>query len=346
MRKPQRDRHAFLILSWFLGVFALVQVVGSVAFDYFVPRVRFAYLYRQYEKGAALEQPWSIVFLGSSRTGTCLMDAQASDLLHQRFGASTGEVVNLAVPLGDLLCSDSILKEVLAQGHQPRIVVVEVCPEFLNAHNAWLEHYLERQLCWHELPRFASELQENQLLGKMAEYRLLPLYAYHKGFWNAWSDEGEKLWKRLRHQPTAQDSASRRREWERILGTFEQITPKEKEEKIQSGLKLTRTGLRDYAVGGQGAQALQNIIARCREHHCELVLYLPPFPTVHCELYDAGIEQAYQQQLSQVASPSVTFFDGRHTLHDALFLDSHHANAEGGVRFTEQLMQHVLGRWR
>lgn len=348
MKRQQRNRRASLILLWFAGIFVLVQVLGSLAFDYLVPRVKFAHLHRHINKLAGLDQPWSVIFLGSSRTGTSITDAEASEILHAAQGPGAGEVVNLAVPLGDLLCSDAILEQVLAQGCHPRLVIVELCPEFLNAHNSWLEHYLERQLCWHELPRFASELYQAQLMEKTAEHRLLPWYSYRKGFWNAWADEGERLWHRIRQQQTATyDTTTRRKDWERMLGMGEQTSAAEKEKKTLSGLELIRNGLKDFRIGGQSTEALQRIIDRCRQHQCQLIFLAPPVSSRHRQLYTPSLEAAFLEHIALVTKEHGEFIDARRLLPDELFLDNHHADVEGGVRFTRELMQqYLLPRWQ
>src|SRR5436190_10492032 len=209
------ERRCRRTLAWLACTFVAAQIVAGLWFDYVQPRVRFSQLYRQLD--LLRDRPTSpdILCLGSSRFGTCLVDQEMTRLLRE--GGSDLNVLNLGVPLGDLVASENTLEQLLHRNVRPGLLLLEVSPEFLSADNTWLEYHLERHLRWDHAPRFWADLWRTGQGGKWLQERLLPWYVHRKGYWNAWGDLAALKMRDWKGRQEAMTISQNRQDWERTL---------------------------------------------------------------------------------------------------------------------------------
>lgn len=327
------------MILWLLGTFVIAQGVAGVWFDYVQPRVRFSHLYRQFD---LLEEqpPPDVLCLGSSRFGTCLSDAEMAEQL--RLGSRGPSVFNLGVPLGDVVASENTLEQVLRQGLRPKLVLLEISPEFVSARNAWLEYHVDRHLRWDHVPRFWRDVWGQGQGGKWLEERLLPWYVHRKGYWNAWGDWATLAWRAWRGGGTLQDA---RRDWERTLDLDNRSRIEIGQPRTEAVLKTLRSNLEPFRPGGATARSLNRILTRCRRMGIAVVLVAPPLRSDHRQLYTADVEAAFRRYLDQLGEYyHVQFWDGRTALADERFLDNQHADAQGAREFSRRLCSQPILR--
>src|SRR5205807_2481173 len=100
------------------------------------------------------ERGWSadVVAFGSSRFLCGLNEGVAISQLRQFSQDNSVFVYRAAVPAGDLTTSDYLLQHLLKMGARPRVAIIEISPEFLNASNDWFPEHLRRQVTWDNTP--------------------------------------------------------------------------------------------------------------------------------------------------------------------------------------------------
>lgn len=329
------------ILLWMAGCFVAAQVLAGLAFDHLWPQVRFPFLYRQLARLEVLPAPPSVVFLGSSRLGCCVLEEDLNGWLQASAGPNTA-ALNAGVPLGDFLTAEHTLDLLLQRGTVPRLVILEICPEALHRTNRWLKHHVERHLRWEDGLALWQELRDQEQLGAYLEGRLVPLLAHRKGFFNFLGRACSDL-VRLRR---------RREDWIRTLGFVARPTPEARAEKARAGLAHARELLADYAPGGCSCAALERILTRCRERSIQVLLLAVPVSSEHRRLYaepaGAGegggtIDDLFLRKVAALqARHGCAFLDCRTWIADGDFLDNHHAATAGAAAFTRRLYDEVL----
>jgi len=303
--------------------------------------VRFAFLYRQLAKAQSCRQSPAIVCLGSSRSGTCLVDDELTGVLRARCGAESIQVFNAAMPVGDLVVSEHVLDRLLQRGLRPRLLVVEVMPEFLNRHNGWLSYHVARQLTWKDLPSYGRDLCGADLMVPFLVARLAPLYAERKGFWDVLGQAGETLLA-IKKQPSAALMSSTAL-WNQVIQATPDLTGAEKQARKAAGLQNARACLSDYVPGGNSAAALERIMTRCRRKNIQVILLAVPVCSEHRQLYEPAIEHAFGEEICRLVKQfDCRFVDCRAGIADAHFLDNHHADGAAGLAFSKQFGEEVL----
>ena len=130
-RRLRRARSS--VIGAVLGLILLNLALAVVV--YFDPRLRDpmfevpAHDFR--ERAAASEQPLTVAFLGSSRTGNGIRPVVAQELI----AAETGRPCvahNLHVPGGGPITQLVHWRRLLNRGPRPDVIVIEVCPPWLS----------------------------------------------------------------------------------------------------------------------------------------------------------------------------------------------------------------------
>jgi hypothetical protein len=358
-RSKRRQQPGKAILLWFALTFVGLQLGSGLVFDHFWHAVRFKSLDHQLRKLDGLERPCDILCLGSSRTGCCLPEPVLSAALEglSQNGAEAPCVVNLSVPVGDLLSSEHTLNLMLSRGVKPRIVVVELLPESLHQFNSKMQWVIDRQLNWVDIPRVADEVWHGGHLRTLVQSRLFPLFVHRKQFFDAIGDGIIRRLKPPHPQPLSREGRGENMSqlllpggrgekglnWEETLGIQEHLSAYELDRKVEEGLLLARQSLSQYQIGGSAAEALQRILSRCEGEGIIPYLVAVPVNTTHRQLYTGSIELSYQNYLSRCMKQyPCKFIDCRDILPDSLFLDGHHANLQGAQKFTRWFAQEGL----
>src|SRR5437763_8271 len=121
IRRGRRGRAALL---WAAGLFAASQLTLSLLLDYVCPSVRSTWF-------ANVDQVWrsrpvgpDVLCLGSSRMASDLLPAALKLAFRDELGeVAPRRILNLAVPCGDAISSEFVLRRLLRQGARPELVV-------------------------------------------------------------------------------------------------------------------------------------------------------------------------------------------------------------------------------
>ena len=342
MKRPlsAHNRRARAALLWTAGLFLAAQLVGGFLLDTVGQAIRFpsaAHVLERVEQG---ERP-AVICLGSSRFAHGLNESLLKEGLTRELGGAGPAILNASVPAGDQVSSDYILQKLLAEGVRPRLALVEVTPESLNACNTWLNVHVQRQLGWEDLPRFGREIfQANQLL-RLVKARLLPLYLHRRQLlresWEAVRPESETPAEKIPDAAVAE-----------IVRNLRKEPPRSQAAAIQHGASQVPRWLRNYSVGGTSAAALERVLRRCAEHGVTVVLVAPPVTAAHRAAYTPPIDAAFSAYVTQLAPRhGCRLVSHRDRLPDELFIDNHHLSTAGGRTWSEIVAAEVLApAWR
>jgi hypothetical protein len=344
--KASRGRR---ILLWTAGLFLLGQAAAGVVADRFLWKERSPMLFQHLARVQALPQPPGVVCLGSSRLGCALDDEAATRTLQQEAGDGAPRVYNASLPAGDYLASEVTLHELLCRGWKPRSLVLEICPELVNARNEWIKFYISRGLTWKDVPAFLVEATRTDNLGRLLHARLLPVSFYRDAYQTRLAGLARRaVQDALATREPAGQAPVPPIDWLGILRQGLANPNVRTGDLTQTGLHAARRGLRDFHPGGNSVAALERLLGVCRAEGIAVVLLAPPMTAARRDLYTPAIEASFRTFLEGVIQTyGCRFVDCRDWLPDADFFDDHHATPEGCSRFSRRLCEQVLApMWR
>jgi hypothetical protein len=349
--RPQRG---LTVLLWAFAAFAGVQLASSALLDYLWPQVRFPKLYEQVSRIDSFTPPASVVFLGSSRTGCLIHEVEATRAVRELTGDPAVQCYNAAVPAGDLIVSERVLRVLIARGARPRYAVVEVCPEGVNQRNAWLSMYVGWVLCWDDVPAYFKDLALTGNLVRFAGTRIIPLHVYRDQIRQqlaarayAWWESGPPATNAV--APTAELHATgaamdvAAAKWQQLVAESAHDAPIDRNRTTTVGLANVVRSVSRYRPGGNSAAALDRLLTLCRAHSIEPVLLTVPLSTAHRQCYTSEIEASFQAFLAAITHKhGCRYVDCRASLPDHCFIDHHHAAPDGGQLFSRKFALEVL----
>jgi Protein of unknown function (DUF1574) len=344
-RSAQRPRK---VLLWAVATFFGLQLIIGLALDYCWPLLRFPSARKTMARLAAEPGKPEIVFLGSSRLKAGIVPEEVGPLLSWQCRTERPvRVFNASVPFGDVISAEYVFQLLLDRGVRPTLVVLEVSPEQLNSWDDWIGVHIRRQFRWHDAPTYLLEIcRANQLAFWLGE-RINPLY-YNRE--DLWADADDAVREATGGKETGELAAVRPQPidnsgppWEELLRPANVVEAPEKQELSRNGILHLQRWLRRFHVGGNRANALERILARCRDMGTEVLLVQAPVTLGHRQAYAPEINQeylAYVQRLTRIYG--CRFVDYRDRAPDNLFEDDHHLRSEGGVFFSRLLTFEVL----
>jgi hypothetical protein len=325
-------------------VFALLQPAVDLVMDCSRPELRSPYLARLLKESRAASPSVDVVCVGSSRFALGVVPSQVEMGLGR-------PVHNASIPAADFSVNDFILKRLLRDGFRPRVVVVEVTPEMVARRNRWLGAHILLPPTWTDVPGYARDVWQSGNAWRLVKERVAPVCRYHAELRDALSVGTEA---RPPDLPPAQIPATAA-----ATGPLPQpvAPPREQfldgdrslpaEALTREGLPRFRDWLSNYQVAGTAPRSLERLLGRCRRHDIAVLLVAPPLTRAHRQLYTPDIEAAFRSYLRGLEARGLCrFLDCRDTLPDDLFLDNHHVNAEGAVRFSRRLGELIRDRVR
>jgi hypothetical protein len=335
--RPTRARAALLS---FLGAAVALQL-GTGAYltwgrpnlsdyDYHLKITRLIRREKEYAPGDV-----RVVMLGSSRTLNGFRAGELEEQLRRETGRNV-RPFNFGIPGSGTFTNLLYLRRLLADGHRPDLVLLEVLPGELNGevgtmHPTW-ERRLRRDelslaLRYHARPGFVGKWVAAHL-SPFSEQRLL-LLTHLVPQLLSYRDRADQLggtdpfgWMAL---PFRGDAARRAR-----------------------ALKLAHDewapGLARLKVGETHLRALRETLAECRANDIAVVMVLMPEGPVFRSWYSPGTRIAIDAALGDLSSETgVPVVDARDWVDDeGLFMDSHHLLPEGATRFTRRLADEVV----
>jgi hypothetical protein len=280
-----------------------------------------------------------VVMLGTSRTGNGFDARRAGERLRATLGRGA-DAFNFGLPAAGPILHRVYLARLLAAGHRPALLLVEVLPPSVAV---LPDGPLEAKFL--DGARFTRDevdlLATYSLPGeKLARQRRETLVA-------PWYDLRFPLLGRV--APAAIPAGRRHDEgrtcdshgWYRVL---EEVLPANAIADARARARRDYSPiLRDLDPGGPAAQALSDTLTLAREHGIPTRLVLMPESSEFRALYSPRATMRLARWARDLAletgSPIV---DARRWVPDADFVDGHHLLAGGAAMFTDRLTDQVL----
>jgi hypothetical protein len=339
------------VLLWAAALFAGTQIAAGIVFDYVWPQIRYPWFYKQVARYESLPRSPYVLVLGSSRSG-CLFDESAvNQVVCDVSGDDAFVCFNAWTYAGDPVVYERLFNALLDKGPPPRYALIEVNPEGICRRNCWLEYYYCWLLRWDDTPAFLTDLVVTRNFLKFTRSRLVPLYFYRDeirrevGEWACdWYEQrpGKTAAKTTEHRVargTPRDGAK----WQQAIVDSVRKSTVDPTRSTTGNLMYVERWFRNYQVGGNLASALDRVIAQCRAHNIEPILFTPPLSGAHRQYYTPEIESAFQGYVGELTQRyACRHLDYRTSLPDAFFIDHHHAGPDGGALFTRRFSLEVL----
>jgi hypothetical protein len=277
-----------------------------------------------------------VEMLGSSRTYQAFDAGRAEALLAATLGRPV-VVFNFGISGAGSIGNLVNLNRLLTQGVRPDVVLVEVLPPVLaqtaretghlpghrlwHCDLAWLGHYRE------SFPRARAEWWAASLT---------PWYAHRFLILNATVPRWLPYY--LQNSVPALDAWG----WTGGL-TRPALTPAQYQHHMALTQHTYGSVLADFHLGGNSAQAVEDLLQLCRQERIATALVLMPEGTKFRSWYPAAAWTQIENYLDELSRRhGVPLINARTWLPDDDFFDSHHALRDGAVAFTERLEREVI----
>lgn len=346
--QTRANARAKTAVLWGALAFVAAQVVLGVVVSYLHPELRdpeYGYRLKALrEQAAASPDRPLLLILGSSRT--------LSGICPPALPAWPGEagpeprVFNFSLlgagPVRELMT----LRRLLAAGHRPDWLLVEVWPPYLPQQGYWLDegHIMQKDLRWVDLPVVARYFADRpKALGKLATEGLVPITGLRSNLLahcaaslltpdQRWREKSDHDWSG--GEPTG---------WHPWL---EHGTEEEFRARI-NGVKLqTKPCLDRFFISETADRALRELLEECRRVHTKAALILMP---EHSELrswYTPAVHEQVNAYLSCLSADShVPVLDTRDWVEDNGFHDLTHMAPPAAAPFSLRLGRDALWPW-
>jgi hypothetical protein len=323
-------------------VFVAVQAVLSGAS--FVTRLVADPVYADKERGlrrlerSAPPGAPRVLLLGTSRTGFAFAAGRTQQAATD--SGTPAVVFNFGLPGAGPVAHQLYLRRLIADGHRPDLLVLEVLPPLLaNLPDGPLE---ARIITGDVLSRaevatvISYGFPTDRVRGQWARAALVPAYVHRF-----------KLVARL--FPSA-IPWQLRYDWGRTLDpngwnpadVFE-VTDEQRARGVASTVAEYHAVVRHELPAGPAAAALRDTLSLCRTEGIPVRLVILPETTAFRGLYPPGVEAKLTRFLAGLTAEfGCTLTDAREWLPDDAFLDGHHLLRPGATTFTDRLTAEVV----
>ncbi len=279
-----------------------------------------------------------VLMLGSSRSDWAF---QAGRLSGQPGpDGRTLLAYNMAVPTTGGMHEALYLNDLLNEGVRPRLVLLEFVTTHFNQSRRGLlseEHFtVSRWISAHQL-HFLSRYFTNprRALNEWLEARLMPWYGFR------WSVHEHLQGHHSMPQPY--DPARRPMDdwgW-RILGV-DPGTKGFRALRWVSAFKMYGETLRNFRLGAKPAQAMRDVIERCRRENIPVALVLMPIAHEFRELFPVQGRLELETFLAQLRTDyGIDVIDATDWIEKEDFDDGHHVLQSGAEVFTTKMIKEV-----
>ena len=280
-----------------------------------------------------------IVMLGTSRTAAAFHAGRAREQL------GSGVVFNFGIPASGPVTHLLYLRRLLADGHKPNLLLLEVLPPSLADVPAIEDGRPVEHLAPLEARFFFGDRMRRSELHAAVQYGFSPEYVNQK-----WLESVAVPFHALRFPimgrlaPSAQPWHLRF-DWSRGCDEFgwgapfaETVTPLEYEFGLEKAIKEYVWILRDMHPNGGGSRALAEIAKLCREQGIQLKLVMMPEASGFRVIYPPVVVERMHTFLTGVCREhGCELIDAREWLPDTGFSDGHHMLKGGAVEFTDRI---------
>lgn len=354
--RPNRSRrrsakviqfHARRCLLAAVGALALSPIAGTLLIDRCPIDVRFPDASMTINQWGAHPRTPQILLLGSSRTGCAVSVDRVTPLVRKVSGDDTVEVFSAAVPGGEPLTMDFLASRLFTEHRIPRMVIVEIAPDTVGQYNSWLDGAIVRQFTIGDvITNFGGFFHSTpKARWHLCSSRLIPFY-FHRNEWRTWARRKMEPSENNPANATVDSLAFQPVRWpERKIAD---LTDADRAERLEGGLRRTRKALAGYKVSGRTPEAMEHLIAICREREIAIILVQMPVHSAQRALFSPAISQRYRDFVAHLTSTyECRYIDLSGRTPDLLLLDCSHSSSEGEEYFSRLFAEEILGpAWR
>lgn len=338
----QQQRSARRCLLAAACTLALSPIAGTLLIDRCPMSARFPDAHTTIGRWHSRIPPPQIVFFGSSRTG-CAVDEQVIEQVMEREIAVSPPVFNATVGWGDPLTMHYLAKHLFSTGPPPRLVILEVTPQSVARRHPFLDIVITRQFTLADIVATGGEIfhSTNKAISRLLSSRLTPFYC-HRDQLLAWMGEAtERRWDHARHDRDSGTPPPPKVQPPRIAERRNFPLPPEVQ--AETYLRRTRKLLADYEVAGRPPEALEKLIASCREKNVRVILLQTPLHSKVRDLLTPEMMAKYRTFIRRLEHDyGCRFVDVSERIPDSMLHDCEHANREGREHFSQILSQEIL----
>jgi hypothetical protein len=281
-----------------------------------------------------------VVMLGTSRTAAAFHAGRLREQLGGR-----GVVFNFGIPASGPITHIVYLKRLLADGHRPDLLILEVLPPTLADTPGGPK-----------IP--AGPLEGRFLFGdRLRRHEIADVvrYGFPGEVRTKWRDSVVKPWYAIRFplmgriMPSAQPWQLRF-DWSRGCDEFgwgapfnDTVTPDEYAHGLFRAQGEYRAILADLKPDGGGARALADLLTLCREEKIAVRLVMMPEASGFRSMYSPVVLARLHEFLDRLCRDhGCAAIDAREWLPDSAFSDGHHMLKPGAELFSDRLNREVI----
>ena len=340
-RGPARRRALVAVAAGFL-VFVAIQATlsGTSAVTHLVADPVYGDKVRRLQRLERTAPPKTprVILLGTSRTGYGFVAGRVQAAATE---AGTPAVVfNFGVPGAGPITHLIYLKRLLADGHRPDLLILEVLPPLLaNLPDGPFEgRMLKGDLLTRSEIEFVGRyaMPAARLRGQWRDATLSPVYEHRfklvgRIFPSAIPWQLRYDWGRT-PDPNGWNASD-----------LETVSDEQRERGIAGATAEYRDLLRHDLPAGPSVAALRDLLALCRDEHIPVALTVLPEATTFRALYPASTELKLSRFFTELTAEfGCPVTDARTWIGDDVFLDNHHLLRTGATTFTDRLAGDVI----
>lgn len=336
-RHQLRSRRCLLAVAGALG---LSPIAGTLLIDRCPMSARFPEANAIVERWHSRLPPPQIVLFGSSRTG-CAVDESAIEQILKRDIGGSPPVFNAAVGWGDPLTMRYLAKHLFSAGTPPRLVILEVTPQSVARRHPFLDIVITRQFTLSDIVDTGGEVfhSTNKAISRLLSSRLTPFYR-HRDQLLAWAGEAVE---RLQDHTFGSPRPSQDPPAAPAPGLDRPTIPLPPHVAMEAYVRRTRALLADYELAGRPPEALEKLVASCREKNVRVILLQTPLNSRIRALLGPDVMEKYRSFIERLERGyGCRFVDISERIPDSMLHDSEHANGEGRECFTRILAEEIL----
>jgi hypothetical protein len=344
-RANSRARRAVVwgVLAFLLAQGLLAYVVGRCNPEIRDPEYGYR-LVRLREQAEAMPDRPLFLILGSSRTLSGICPPSLPPWPTE--AGQEPRVFNFSIlgtgPVRELLT----LRRLLAAGHRPDWLLIEVWPPFWPQQGYWFDefHIMQQDLRPEDVSVIARYFSDRQTaLGKLATEVLVPAVGFRSNLLARWAApllSPDQRWREQRFAFWQDGEPTGWRPW------LEHGTADDFRARIAGVKQQTKPCLDNFSISETADRATHEILDECRRQHIKAALILMP---EHSELrgwYTPAVREQVSAYLTRLRSEyQVPIFDTRDWVGDEEFHDLTHMAPPAAPPYTERLCHELLLPW-
>jgi hypothetical protein len=280
-----------------------------------------------------------ILVLGSSRLGSFVRTPELNTLSKQLLGNEFVPVFNASLICGEPITLEFVTRRLLAARTPPRMVLLETSPDLLARDNRYFSFAITRELTVRDLPKYIPDIVlSHAALSRLLSSRVTPFFR-HRQHLLGWAKAAIGLGPGEAALPSNAMEAQ----------SFQFIRDKDKEdpqplaERMRLGAKRFESHLRNYQIEGATSAAFESTISMLHNHGCRIILVEPPISSSQRALLTGSARAQFESFVQRLrTSYHCETADYSERLPDSMFVDNHHANDAGSLKFTQWLAREVI----